>query len=176
MASKRNRLFLRLQVAAVGLLCACRGDASGAQHSVPDAAADAKADAKADSAPAAEPVGGGGGGEQGSPAAAAPQPPGPPNSDTFVDELPRLHGQTESALRAEFGEPSSKREFAMADCCTEFEIELYNTYPPDSGHERVMIRDWTWKYEGYALTVWLHQRDGKWQVLDTSRYSDDVEF
>jgi hypothetical protein len=31
-------------------------------------------------------------------------------------------------------------------------------------------------YSGYSLTVWLHQVDGAWQVLETCRYSDDVEF
>ncbi len=64
----------------------------------------------------------------------------------------------------------------MGECCSEFEIELYNTYPPNSGHEAVVIRRWDWDFEGYAVTVWFHLDGGAWVVLDTSRYSDDVEF
>jgi hypothetical protein len=103
------------------------------------------------------------------------RPPGPPPAGQ-PDELHRLEGQDEAALLAEFGEPTSKREFSMSECCHEFEIELYNTYPPDKGHENVRIRQWDWDYDGYKLTVWLHERDGKWQVLETSRYGDDVRF
>lgn len=101
--------------------------------------------------------------------------PGPPPTDR-PDELHRLEGQPGSALLAEFGEPTSKREFSMGECCDEFEIELYNTYPPDAGHEAVRIRQWDWDYDGYTLTAWLHERDGVWQVLETSRYSDEVKF
>ena len=102
--------------------------------------------------------------------------PGPPQNEVGADELHRLEGEPESALLAELGQPTRKREFTMSECCTEFSIELYNTYPPDAGHEAVPIHEWTWDYEGYALTVWLHQHEGEWQVLETSRYSDDVEF
>jgi hypothetical protein len=105
----------------------------------------------------------------------ASKPPGPP-ADGRPDELHRLEGQPEAALLAELGDPTSKREFSMGECCNEFEIELYNTYPPDAGHERVRIRQWDWDYDGYTLTVWLHERDSAWQVLETSRYGDDVEF
>jgi hypothetical protein len=103
------------------------------------------------------------------------QEPGPPVDG--VDELKSLEGLTEAQLVAELGEPNSKREFPMKECCTEFQIELYNTYPPDEpAHADVMIREWTWSYDGYAVTVWLHRVDETWVVLDTSRYSDDVEF
>lgn len=105
----------------------------------------------------------------------AAKPPGPPPAGA-PDELHRLEGQPEPAVLAEFGEPTSKREFSMGECCSEFEIELYNTYPPDAGHDGVRIRQWNWDYDGYTLTVWLHARDGVWQVLETSRYTDDVEF
>lgn len=102
--------------------------------------------------------------------------PGPPQNDVGADELHELEGQSEAAIVKKFGEPESQREFTMADCCTEFSVELLNTYPPDKGHDEVEIREWTWDYEGYKLTVWLHQKAGEWQVLETSRYSDDVEF
>lgn len=108
------------------------------------------------------------------PAAARPREPGPPAGG--VDELRRLEGRSEAEVLAELGSPSARRTFAMADCCHEFEIELYNTYPPGKGHDAVEIHEWTWRYDGYALTVWLHDPGSGWQVLETSRYADDVEF
>ena len=104
-----------------------------------------------------------------------PKPPGPP-ANNGVDELHRLEGALETDLLHEFGEPSSRREFPMGECCSEFEIELYNTYPPKAGHDKVVIRQWDWDYEGYTLTVWLHQLEGQWVALETCRYGDGVEF
>ncbi|HFE44156.1 MAG TPA: hypothetical protein ENJ18_01500 [Nannocystis exedens] len=171
MASKRNRLSIHpVQVVALCWfcwLCACRANVSGGQHAVPDDLV--QADARDVRGPEVEQRAAGVvGGDS--------REPGPPDPADGVDELPRLHGQRAAELRAEFGEPDSKREFAMADCCTEFEIELYNTYPPNSGHDEVKIREWTWKYGGYALTVWLHKQGDNWRVLDTCRYGNDVEF
>ncbi len=107
--------------------------------------------------------------------AAGPRPPGPPSGST--DELPRLHGASKAVLLEEFGEPTTKREFTMGECCTEFEIELLNTYPKDGRHEAVEIHQWTWVYDDYSLTVWLHDTGWPgWEVLDTIRYLNDVEF
>jgi hypothetical protein len=108
------------------------------------------------------------------PEADQPAPPGPPVGD--VDELKELEGKPEAEVLAALGEPTTKREFQMRECCTEFQIEIYNTYPPGAGHDDVLIREWTWDYEGYAVTIWLHEHDGAWLALDTCRYSDDVEF
>ncbi|MCA9639014.1 MAG: hypothetical protein KC420_23460, partial [Myxococcales bacterium] len=105
---------------------------------------------------------------------AAPAPPGPPVDD--VDELPELHGKTEADVAARFGEPTSRRSFTMSECCTEFQVELLNTYKPKSGHDDVEIHEWTWAFDGYALTVWFHRQGDAWVALDTCRYSDDVEF
>jgi len=102
-------------------------------------------------------------------------PPGPPSGG--VDELPELHGQSESQLVLRFGAPSTRREFSMAECCTEFDIELFNTYRPerkDLASIRIIALEWD--FDGYAVTAWLHRVGDAWQVLDTSRYSDGVEF
>lgn len=113
-----------------------------------------------------------------SPPPASPKvatPPAPPKGPG-PDELPRLEGQTQAALRLEFGEPTVEREFTMDECCTEFEIELYNHYPPKAGHDDVAIRESTWQFDGYKLTIWLHQHEGEWVALETSRYADGTEF
>jgi hypothetical protein len=101
--------------------------------------------------------------------------PGPPQGG--VDELRALEGKPLDDVRTELGPPHSEREFAMRDCCHEFEIELYNTYPPDEpAHAEVKIRECTWKYDGYSVTAWSHFVGDLWIVLDTSRYADGVEF
>jgi hypothetical protein len=103
--------------------------------------------------------------------------PGPPTGAGGTDELKRLEGKTQEALFSEFGKPTQDREFPMSECCGEFQIELYNTYPPDDpATAQVRIRELTWEYDGYALTVWLHAPDEAWLALDTIRYTDDLEF
>lgn len=134
----------------------------------------------ADAGPRPAPVGDPPVSTPGAPAAEDPgarTEPGPPAGPGGADELHRLEGRSEAALLGELGPPDRKHAFVMADCCNEFEIELYNTYPPAGGkHAQVEIRQWTWQYDGYALTVWLHRVNEAWTVLETSRYSDDTEF
>jgi len=75
------------------------------------------------------------------------------------------------------GEPTSRGEFLMSECCSEFEIELYNTYrPEDPNNVNIRIRQLDWAYDGYRVTVWFHQPAGEWVALETSRYSDNIEF
>lgn len=129
---------------------------------VPDDANDANAPQPADQNPAAP--------------EAKVEVPGPPAGHGGTDELKALEGLSEAKLVTRFGKPTHERTFKMADCCHEFEIELYNTYPPKKGHDEVQIHEWTWDYEGYRLTVWTHLAGADWVALDTIRYSNDVEF
>lgn len=101
--------------------------------------------------------------------------PGPPTNG--VDELRELHGLSEAQLVARLGQSGSQREFSMAECCTEFEIELNNTYRPErTDRAKIRIRALTWDYDGYRVTAWLHRAGGGWRVLDTIRYADGVSF
>jgi hypothetical protein len=103
-----------------------------------------------------------------------PKPPGPPAR--LADELYRLEGQSSGDLLAEFGEPTRTREFTMGQCCENMEIGLRKTYPSNAGHDDVRIRQWDWDYDGYKLTVWLHLRDGVWQVVETLRHVNNIKF
>lgn len=152
------------------LVLGCSGSSGvAAEQPAPPASPPAAAAADPVAAPAdpAEPAE--------SSAAPAGRAPGPP-AGHGADELHRLEGATEAAVLAEFGEPATRRSFKMKDCCNEFEVELNNTYPPRKKHDDVEIHEWTWRYEGYSLTLWLHDAGKGWEVLETSRYSDDVEF
>ncbi|MCA9195260.1 MAG: hypothetical protein KDB03_25990 [Planctomycetales bacterium] len=94
-----------------------------------------------------------------------------------VEKLPRLHGQTERSVLNRLGKPDQKYEFTMDDAVGEFRIELYNTYPPNSpNNSTVEIRELTWEYPRYKLTVWLHRPNGTWTVLDTCRYRNGIMF
>ena len=165
-------LLLSLLVAA-----ACDRTESGASDP-PTKAAASPDDADASKTDAKAPADEGEHGDDGEakPPADAPKEPGPPAGRGGTDELSELEGKTEAQLVERFGKPTHERAFAMADCCHEFEIELYNTYPPGKGHDGVQIHEWTWDYDGYKLTVWTHKPAADWVVLDTIRYADDVEF
>ena len=107
-------------------------------------------------------------------APSAKKPPGPPADS--VDELPELEGRSPDEVVARLGPFDSSKDFEMGDCCHEFEIELYNTYPPGKGHDGVEIRRLDWEFEGYRVSVWFHRPDGDWVALDTCRYADGVDF
>ena len=173
-ASIRPQVGLGLGL-ALALLTACHAstsDGSGSPTAKSGKGADApsEADAPADSAAPAD--------SSETPETPetppTPKPPGPP--ERGADELHQLEGLAESVLIGEFGEPTRESEFTMSECCDEFDIELRNTYPQHAGHDDVVIRRRDWDYDGYTLTVWLHEVDGAWKVLETIRYRDDVEF
>ena len=104
-------------------------------------------------------------------------PPGPPAGGSGADELGYLEGDTQAQVIESLGEPAGRGEFAMSECCSEFEVELHNTYRPgDPNNVNVRIRQLDWAYDGYRVTVWFHQPAGEWVALETSRYSDGIEF
>ena len=105
----------------------------------------------------------------------------PERPEDNVTELRSLEGVTLDEITRRFGPPTKSRTFSMAECCTEFTIELYNTYSPgDPAHAAVEIQELTYRYSGYAMTLWLHvprkASPGAWEVLDTCVYTDEVEF
>jgi len=95
-----------------------------------------------------------------------------------IEKLPRLHGKSLGALIADMGEPDKQDNYTMADCpADEFRIELYNTYPPgDPKAAQARIKELQWHRVGYYITVWLHQVNGEWVVLDTCRWKEGVQF
>ena len=110
------------------------------------------------------------------PVPAGPELYVPPAPTGSPDELPELHGQTDVQILAHMGPPTSKEILTLGDCCSEYDIELYNTYPPNSGHDDLEIARWTWQYDGYTVAIWLHQVEGTWIVLNSVRYSARTEF
>ena len=94
-----------------------------------------------------------------------------------VERVEALHGQTDVSIITQLGNPSYEYVFTMADPLSEFQIELYNIYPPDSpGNAQIEIRECTWRYSRYRLTVWFHKPNGEWIALDTCRYRNGILF
>jgi hypothetical protein len=98
-----------------------------------------------------------------------------------VAELTELHGLTESEVIASLGEPDHREDMTLhaGQTLPEFFIEVHNTYHPDDpATEGRVIRYLLWEREGYSEAVFLHQPvpDGSWVVLESVKWSDDVEF
>ncbi len=97
--------------------------------------------------------------------------------DDTVKTVPELHGKTDIRILDDLGSPDHESEFTMAEAIGEIRIGLFNTYPLDSPDiASIEIREWTWRYTFYTLTVWFHRPDGSWVVLDTCRYRNGTMF
>jgi len=94
-----------------------------------------------------------------------------------VEKVFALHGQTEITVLNKLGDPAHEYTFTMDQPLGEFQIELYNTYPPDSpNNPNVRIRECTWNYSRHRLTVWFHKQNESWIALDTCRYRNGIVF
>jgi hypothetical protein len=94
-----------------------------------------------------------------------------------VLKIPRLHGLHVEKVIEEFKTPSYSETYTMNEAVGEFRVELYNTYPlTDPKNHEVQIKELWWKDGNYNITVWFHQVNGKWVVLDTCRWHKDVQF
>lgn len=90
----------------------------------------------------------------------------------------RLHGLKETQLFERLGIPKRTNEFTMDRVgASEFRIELFNFYPPGRPeNSNTVIREYTWEYFRYRLTVWLHKPNDDWLVLDTCVDVPDAQY
>lgn len=122
------------------------------------------------------------GGEERSDAATAASWAGSPETSfTGVLELTELHGKTMEEVMEVMGEPAFQQEITLhaGETLSEFMIEVHNTYPPDDpSTEGRIILHMQWEREGFSEAVFLHQpsADGAWVVLESLKWSNDVEF
>ena len=90
-----------------------------------------------------------------------------------VEVVLSLHGKTDGAIFDQLGEPDIDYEFTMDQIVCGFRRKLLNSYPPNS---KIVIRECTWKYSRYQLTVWFHKLDSDWIALNSCRYQNGVVF
>jgi len=94
-----------------------------------------------------------------------------------VGKVPSFHHQKIADILHHLGKPVSKQEFSMAECCSEFQIELMNTYNPhDATSKNIRIRQWQWNHLDKHLVLWFHKVGDEWIVLDTVKWPDGVDF
>jgi hypothetical protein len=96
-----------------------------------------------------------------------------------VEEMTSLHGKSEAEVIAILGQPSHTDILTLQTGTTlpEMYIEVHNTYHPDNpATAGVKIKEMTWGKRGYTVSLFLHQKIGRWEVLESVRYRDGVCF
>ena len=95
----------------------------------------------------------------------------------LIEDIPQLEGLTQTEVVEEIGEPYKSNQFAMSSVFDEMRIALRNFYPlTNSVNHDVQIREMWWDDGAYWITLWLHQVNGEWFVLDSLRWHKDVQF
>ncbi len=99
------------------------------------------------------------------------------NSSLQPNKLPTYQGQSRAKVVGKLGKPQSDVKFAMSEAVGEFRIELQNTYPlTNPANAGIQIEEMTWKDGDFWITLWLHQVNGQWLVLDSCRWHKSVRF
>ena len=96
-----------------------------------------------------------------------------------VEEMTHLHGEDETTVVAALGQPTKTHTWTLEAGKTlpEKYIEVHNTYHPDNpAADGVQIKELTWDRIGYTISLFLHQVNGEWIVLESVRYKDGVQF
>jgi hypothetical protein len=92
-------------------------------------------------------------------------------------KLPSLHGQSRAQVVSKLGEPQRVDRFPMSQAVGEFRVKLQNTYPlSNPANAAIAIEEMTWPDGDYWITLWLHQVNGQWVVLDSCRWHKDLVF
>lgn len=89
-----------------------------------------------------------------------------------------LHGRTPKEVSAILGKrPETSEQVKLGDGLSEFQIELYNFFPPDDPNTaHVVVLQEGWAFEGYCITVWYRGDTGDWKAFDSIEYPDDMVF
>jgi hypothetical protein len=94
-----------------------------------------------------------------------------------VSKAPGFHGKTPLDVVSDIGDPVLKESFKIGDRRDGFRIELRTPYPLENpGNAEVEVQEWSWKYEGYNLTLWFHAPKGEWSVFAGLLWPDGVDF
>lgn len=102
-----------------------------------------------------------------------------PGCDDGSKTLTKLHGLTEVEVTKKLGVPNSSELLTLhhGEMLPEFYIEIHNTYhPSDPKIEGVEIKELRWDRRGYSQSVFMHQVNGTWVVLDSCQWPDNIVF
>jgi hypothetical protein len=94
-----------------------------------------------------------------------------------VTSLPQYHGRTRQSVESVLGKPLQTDTFPMTQAANEMRSRLFNTYPlSNPANAKVIIQESQWDDGNYWITLWFHQVNGQWIVLDSCRWRKDVLF
>jgi len=100
-----------------------------------------------------------------------------PSPSEPVTSLPQYHGQTREAVESRLGKPVQEDRFPMSAVLGEMREPLLRTYPlSEPENADVMIEELWWKDGEYWTTLWFHQVNSQWIVLESCRWHEDVLF
>jgi hypothetical protein len=98
-------------------------------------------------------------------------------ADEMTSQMTNFHGLNISEVIEKLGIPERCETFLMKQVVGEFRVELLNTYPiTKRENQNVPIKELHWKDGNYNITLWFHQVNGKWVVLNSRRWHKDIEF
>lgn len=98
-------------------------------------------------------------------------------SPDWVTSLPQYHGQIRQTVESKLGTPTQTYKFPMSQALGEMRSPLLSTYPSSNpANANVMIEESWWKDGDYWITLWFHQVNGQWVVLESCRWHKDVQF
>lgn len=94
-----------------------------------------------------------------------------------MTSLPHYHGQSRQAVKSRLGKPIRIDKYTMSQAVGEMRAPLFKTYPTSNpANANVLIEESSWKDGDYWITLWFHQVNGQWIVLDSCRWHKDVKF
>ncbi len=95
-----------------------------------------------------------------------------------IEQVTELHGLTMEAVEARLGPPGKQGEMKIRDCANSRSLRFLLVHYPITkpGNADVTIRALQGEFHSYFLTIWFHQVNGEWVVLDTCRWHKDVQF
>ncbi|MCK5218406.1 hypothetical protein KAR10_02715 [bacterium] len=98
-------------------------------------------------------------------------------SSETTTKMNDLHGFNIIQAIEKLGFPEKGETFLMKEVVGEFRVELLNTYPVSKKeNQNVKIKEVNWQDGKYNITLWFHQVNSKWIVLNSLRWPTGTDF
>jgi len=103
--------------------------------------------------------------------------PPPANVTQTAVDVTQYLGMTKDEVIAARGAPEHAYTYPMSSTGSEFDGPLQNTYPlTNPANADVQIEELHWSTGDFIITLWFHQIDGEWRVLNAYLWHKDARF